>query len=154
MQNHRPDLYYPTTTTSNEFYIENHKSTRRSLYNIMTALWLLPADKHDAQAMYKLHTCITYTWAILFTSNLQNKVMHRIAFYRFVCRVRNTRCYAHDIFGNHRSHLHCDHAKFSNLTDLIDHRESDSGLRFTVNPDGGWPAGRGRSCHDLIDPDW
>ena len=27
---------------------ENHKSTRRSLYIIMIALWLLPADKHDA----------------------------------------------------------------------------------------------------------
>ena len=54
--------------------------------------------------------------------------MHRIAFYRFVCRVRNTRRYAH---GGP------DHAEFSNLTDLIDHRESDSDLRFTINPDGG-----------------
>ena len=26
-------------------FTENHKSTRRSLYIIMTALWLLPADK-------------------------------------------------------------------------------------------------------------
>ena len=94
----------------------------------MIALWLLPADKHDTQATYKLHTCITYTRAILFTSNLQNKVVHRIAFHRFVCRVRNTRRYAH---GGP------DHAEFSNLTDLIDHRESDSDLCFTINPDGG-----------------
>ena len=40
----RLDLCPPTTTTSNEF-TENHKSTRRSLYIIMTTLWLLPADK-------------------------------------------------------------------------------------------------------------
>ena len=53
--------------------------------------------------------------------------MHRITFYRFVCRVRNTWCYAH---GSPRG--------FSDLTDLIDHRESDSDLRFTVNPDGGY----------------
>ena len=43
-----------------------------------------------------------------------------------------------DVFGNHRSHLNSDHAKFSDLTDLIDHREFDSDLRFTVNPDGGY----------------
>ena len=64
-------------------------------------------------------------------------------------RVRNTRRYAHggskgqhpsrvraapDVFGNHRSHLNSDHAEFSDLTDLIDHRESDSDLRFTINP--------------------
>ena len=42
-----------------------------------------------------------------------------------------------DVFGNHRSHLNSDHAEFSDLTDLIDHRESDSDLCFTVNPDGG-----------------
>ena len=47
--------------------------------------------------------------------------------------VRNTRRYAHD--------------------GLIGHRESDSDLRSTVNPDGGQPTGRGRLCHDLIDPD-
>ena len=41
------------------------------------------------------------------------------------------------VFGNHRSHLNSDHAEFSDLTDLIDHREPDSDLRFTVNPDGG-----------------
>ena len=35
------------------------------------------------------------------------------------------------------SHLYSDHAKFFDLSDLIDHRESDSDLRFTVNPDGG-----------------
>ena len=47
-------------------------------------------------------------------------------------------------FGNHRSHLNSDHAEFSDLTDLIDHRESDSDLRFTVNPDGGYrPVGVG-----------
>ena len=58
-------------------------------------------------------------------------------------RVRNTRRYAH-VFGNHRSHLNSDHAEFSDLTDLIDHRESDSDLRFTVNPDGGYrPVGVG-----------
>ena len=51
-------------------------------------------------------------------------------------RVRNTRRYAH-VFGNHRSHLNSDHVKFSDLTDLIDHRESDLDLCFTVNPDGG-----------------
>ena len=43
-------------------------------------------------------------------------------------RVRNTRRYAH---GGP------DHAEFSDLTDHIDHRESDLDLRFTVNPDGG-----------------
>ena len=48
------------------------------------------------------------------------------------------------VFGNHRSHLNSDHAEFSDLTDLIDHRESDSDLRFTVNPDGGYrPVGVG-----------
>ena len=41
------------------------------------------------------------------------------------------------VFGNHRSHLNSDHAKNYDLTDLIDHRELDSGLRFPVNPDGG-----------------
>ena len=51
--------------------------------------------------------------------------MHRIAFYRFVC-------------------LNSDHVEFSDLTDLIDHRESNSGLCFTVNPDGGYrPVGVG-----------
>ena len=51
---------------------------------------------------------------------------------------------APDVFGNHRSHLNSDHAEFSDLTDLIDHRESDSDLRFTVNPDGGYrPVGVG-----------
>ena len=45
---------------------------------------------------------------------------------------------APDVFGNHRSHLNSNHAEFSDLTDLIDHRESDSGLCFTVNPDGGY----------------
>ena len=44
---------------------------------------------------------------------------------------------APDVFGNPRSHLNSDHAEFSDLTDLIDHRESDSDLRFTVNTDGG-----------------
>ena len=44
---------------------------------------------------------------------------------------------APDVSGNHRSRLNSDHAKISDLTDLIDHRELDSGLRFTVNPDGG-----------------
>ena len=39
------------------------------------------------------------------------------------------------VFGNHRSHLNSDHAEFSDLIDHIDHRESDSDLRFTVNPD-------------------
>ena len=48
------------------------------------------------------------------------------------------------VFRNHRSHLNSDHAEFSDLTDLIDHRESDSDLRFTVNPDGGYrPVGVG-----------
>ena len=60
-----------------------------------------------------------------------HKVMHRIAFYRFVCRVRNTQRYA---YGT--THLNSDHAEFSDLTDLIDHCESDSDLCFTVNPDG------------------
>ena len=116
----------------------------------MKTLCLLPADKHDTQAMYNLHTCITYTWAILFTSNLQNKVMHRIAFYRFVCQVRNTRRYAH-VFGNHRSHLNSDHAEFSDMTNLIDHHESDSDLCFTVNPDGGYrPVGVGYVMTSLI----
>ena len=50
--------------------------------------------------------------------------------------VRNTRPL--HTFGNHRSHLNSDHAEFPDLTDLIDHRESDSGLRFTINPDGGY----------------
>ena len=46
--------------------------------------------------------------------------------------------------GNHKSHLNSDHAEFSDLTDLIDHREPDSDLRFTVNPDGGYrPVGVG-----------
>ena len=76
--------------------------------------------------------------------------MRRIVFYQFVSWVRNTWRYAHGgpeihdathlqnkVFGNHRSHLNSDHAEFSDLTDLIDHRESDSDLRFTVNPDGG-----------------
>ena len=49
-----------------------------------------------------------------------------------------------DVFGNHRSHLNSDHAEFFDLADLIDHRESDSGLRFTVNPDGRYrPVGVG-----------
>src|SRR4051812_29717155 len=54
--------------------------------------------------------------------------------------VRNIMRYAHGgpiTFGNHRSHLHSDHAEFSDLTNLIDHCESDSDLRFTINPDGG-----------------
>lgn len=67
--------------------------------------------------------------------------MHRTAFYRFVCRVQNTRRYAQssptNVFGNHISHLNSDHAEFSDLTDLIDQRESNSDLRFTINPDGG-----------------
>ncbi len=51
-------------------------------------------------------------------------------------RVRNTRRYAH---GGP-----ADHAEFSDLTDLIDHRKSNSDLRFTVNPDGGYrPVGVG-----------
>jgi hypothetical protein len=110
--------------------------------------------------MYNLHTCITYTWAILFTSNMQNNVMHRIVFYWFVwmctkytalCKRRGSKGQrpsrvraVPDVFGNHRSHLYSDHAKFSDLTDLIDHRESDLDLRFTVNPDGrNWPVGVG-----------
>ena len=54
------------------------------------------------------------------------------------------------------------HAKFSDLSDLIDHRKSDLGLRFTVNPDGGYrPVGVGCVTtsltpiikkHSLIDP--
>ena len=86
--------------------------------------------------------CIIYTHAshthepYYSHQTLQNKVMHRIAFYRFVCRVRNTRRYTH-IFENHRSHLNSDHAEFSDLTHVIDHPESDLDLRFTVNPDGG-----------------
>ena len=37
-----------------------------------------------------------------------------------------------------------DHAEFSDLTDPIDHRESDSDLRFTINPDGRYrPVGVG-----------
>ena len=40
------------------------------------------------------------------------------------------------VFGNHRSHLNSIHAEFYDLTDHIDHRESDSDLCFTVNPDG------------------
>ena len=62
--------------------------------------------------------------------------MHRIAFYRFVCRERNTRRYAH---GGLKSQIASElrHAEFSDLTDLIDHRESDLDLCFTVNPDGG-----------------
>ena len=99
----------------------------------MTALWLLPADKHDTQAMYKLHTCITYTWAILFTSNLQNKVMHRITFYRF-----EWSCTKYKALCTRRS------ADFFDLTNLIDHREYDLDLCFTVNPDGGYrPVGVG-----------
>ena len=48
------------------------------------------------------------------------------------------------VFGNHRLHLNSIHAEFSDLTDHIDHRESDSDLRFTVNPDGGYrPVGVG-----------
>lgn len=48
-------------------------------------------------------------------------------------RVRNTRRYKHG-----------GPAEFSDVTDLIDHRESDSDLRFTVNPDGGYrPVGVG-----------
>jgi hypothetical protein len=38
------DICLPSTTTSNEF-TELLKSTRKSLYIIMTALWLLPANK-------------------------------------------------------------------------------------------------------------
>ena len=63
-------------------------------------------------------------------------------------RVRNTRRYAHscpsrvraapDVFENHRSYLNSVHAEFSDLTDLIDHHESDLYLHFTVNPDGGY----------------
>ena len=49
-------------------------------------------------------------------------------------RVRNARRYAHD---GHRSNLYSVHAEFFDLSDLIDHRESDLDLRFTVNPDGG-----------------
>ena len=58
--------------------------------------------------------------------------------------------------------MNSDHAEFSDLTDLIDHRESDSGLRFTVNHDGGYrPVGVGCVTtssipidrkHSLIDP--
>ena len=56
-------------------------------------------------------------------------------------RVRNTRRY---VFRNHRSHLNSDHAEFSDLTDLINHRESYSGLHFTVNLDGRYrPVGVG-----------
>ena len=36
-----------------------------------------------------------------------------------------------------RSHQNSVHAEFSDLTDHIDHCESDLDLRFTVNPDGG-----------------
>ena len=59
----------------------------------MIALWLLPADKHDTQAMYKLHTCITYMSHTIHIKPAK-QVMHRIILYRFVCRVRNTRRYA------------------------------------------------------------
>jgi len=49
-----------------------------------------------------------------------------------------------DVFRNHRSNLYSYHAGFSNLTDLIDHRETDSDLCFTVNPDGRYrPVGVG-----------
>ena len=37
-----------------------------------------------------------------------------------------------------------DHAEFSDLTDLIDHREPDLDLCSTINPDGGYrPVGVG-----------
>ena len=75
--------------------------------------------------------------------------------------VRNTRRYAH-VFENHTSHLNSDHAEFSDLTNLIDHREPDSDLCFTVNPDGAYrPVGVGCVMtssspiirkHNLIDP--
>ena len=51
---------------------------------------------------------------------------------------------APDVFGKHISHMNTDQAEFSDLTDLIDHREPDSDLRFVVNPDGGYrPVGVG-----------
>ena len=81
--------------------------------------------------------------------------MHRIAFYWFewsctkykALRTRRSPSRVHaapDIFRNHRSHLNSDHAEFSDLTNLIDHRQPDSDLRFTTNPDGGYrPVGVG-----------
>ena len=48
------------------------------------------------------------------------------------------------VFGNHRSNLYSDHARFFDLTNLIDHHEPDLDLRFTVNTDGGYqPIGLG-----------
>ena len=91
----------------------------------MTALWLLPADKHDTQVMYK------------FTH------MHHIHMSHTIHIKPAKQSYSHstglsDRVRNHRSHLNSVHVEFSDLTDLIDHRESNSDLCFTVNPDGGY----------------
>ena len=128
------DLCSPTTTTSSEF-TKNHKSARRSLYNIMTALWLLPADNHDTQVMLN-YTHASHTYEPYYShQTCKTKLCLELHSTGLCDRVRNTRRYAHD--GP-------DHAEFSDLTDLIDHHEPDSDLCFTVNPDGGYrPVGVG-----------
>ena len=86
------DLCPPTTTTSNEF-TENHKSTCRSLYNIMTALWLLPADNHDMQVMLN-YTHASHTYEPYYSHQTCKTKLCKESHSTGLCdRVRNTRCY-------------------------------------------------------------
>ena len=88
------DLCPPTTTTSNEF-TENHKSTRRSLYNIMTTLWLLPADNHDTQVMLN-YTHASHTYEPYYShQTCKTKLCIESHSTGLSGHVRNTRRYAH-----------------------------------------------------------
>ena len=97
----------------------------------MTSLWLLRLTNMTRMP------CIIYTHAshthepYYSHQTLQNKVMHRIAFYWF-----EWSCTKYTALHTWRSRS--DHAEFSDLTDLIDRRESASGLHLTVKPDGGY----------------
>jgi hypothetical protein len=128
---HELDLCPSTTTTSNEFYRESQVDMQVVIHfndnTLAAAGWQIMTRRpciiythasHTHEPYYSHQTCKTKLCIESRSTGLSD-------------RVRNTRRYAY-VFSNHRSHLYSDHAEFSDLTDLIDHRESDSDLRFTV----------------------
>ena len=91
-------------------FTENHKSTRRSLYNIMTALWLLPADNHDTQVMLS-YTHASHTHEPYYSHQTCKTKLCIESYSTGLCdHVRNTRRYAH---GGPAG------AQFSEITDRI-----------------------------------
>src|SRR3954470_20805306 len=83
----------------------------------MTALWLLPADNHDTQVMLN-YTHASHTYEPYYSHQTCKTNSCIESHSTGLCdRVRNTRGDAHG------HNLYSDHAEFSDLTDLIDHRE-------------------------------